>query len=308
MLRLGLEKERPLAPPDLTAKADTLDARTAPPASDAKRATAPDAGVDGGPFDPQRSFLLASFREFFAEVVRLRDLAVRDPGSLLPIEPSEYTPEHGAAQIARGISQQLQHLMEQLALDASVKAGEYGAALFGEAQYVMAAIADETFLATDWIGREAWLRFLLEQSVFRSQIAGEEIFRRIDKLLSRRTGVSAELAAVYFVALGAGFEGQYRGTGDPALREYRQKLYRFVFQRDPSRVPAVLSAQPYDHTAGAARPTRLPLVRRWTLIFAGAAIVYIAAAFIIWRSLTSELRQINSEIRREVADTVQVSQ
>ena len=40
--------------------------------------------------------------------------------------------------------------------------GEYASALYRRAQYVMAALADETFLYLDWPGRDAWRANLLE--------------------------------------------------------------------------------------------------------------------------------------------------
>jgi type VI secretion system protein ImpK len=305
MLQLGLERDARLAPPPRDPIASPLtDAQD----SDAGAGRpSPDAGVDAGAFDPQRSFLLMSFRGFFAEVVRLREAAVRDPGQLLPTDASAYTPEHGTAQMARAISHRLQHLLEQLALDAGMRSGEYGASVFAEAQYVMAAVADEVFLTTDWTGREAWLGFLLERSLFKTQIAGEEIFRRIDKLLMMRTGVAAELGSVYFMALGAGFEGQYRGTADPALRDYRQRLYRFIFRRDANRVAGAILPQPYDHIAAPTRATRLPLVQRWALILGVVILAYVVTAHVVWRNVTQDLRTIHSDIRRVLAESSQDS-
>jgi type VI secretion system protein ImpK len=304
MLQLGLERDGRLTP----LSNDPLAA----PLSESREQelvggrSSSDAGVDAGAFDPQRSFLLASFRGFFAEVIRLRESAVRNPGALLPTDAAAYTPEHGTAQTARAISHRLQNLLEQLALDAGMRAGEYGASVFAEAQYVMAAAADEVFLTTDWAGREAWLGFLLERSLFKTQIAGEEIFRRIDKLLMTRTGVSAELASVYFMALGAGFEGQYRGTADPALRDYRQRLYRFIFRRDANRTgSSAILPQPYEHIAAPTRATRLPLVQRWALVLGVTIFAYIVVSQVVWRSVTQDIRAIHADIRRVIAESSQ---
>jgi type VI secretion system protein ImpK len=304
MLQLGLEKDRRYAP-DVTTSPMALPSDDDGD-SDFASPTPHDAGVDGGPFDPQRSFLLASFRGFFAEVIRLRQAAVRDPGQLLPAEAAVgYTPEHGTAQAARAISLRLQHLLEQLALDAGARSGEYGATVFAEAQYVMAAVADEQFLMAEWSGREAWLGFLLERSLFKTQIAGEELFRRIDRLLLSRTGVSAELASVYFMALSAGFEGQFRGTNNPALQEYRRRLYRFIFRRDPARSGGAVLPQPYEHIAAPVRQTRLPLVQRWALVLGLVIVAYIVASQVVWRNVTGDLRAIHADIRKAIAESLQ---
>ncbi|HEY4219396.1 MAG TPA: DotU family type IV/VI secretion system protein [Gemmatimonadaceae bacterium] len=305
MLQLGLERERrgaplltdsPMSPPD-----PEFDGEP-----DYDTQSSSDASVDGGPFDPQRSFLLASFRSFFAEVIRLRQAAVRDPEQLVPASvSSDYTPEHGTAQAARAISLRLQHLLEQAALDAGARSGEYGATVFAEAQYVMAAVADEEFLIAEWTGREEWLGFLLERALFKTQIAGEEIFRRIDRLLVTRTGVSAELASVYFMALSAGFEGQFRGTNNPALQEYRRRLYRFIFRRDPSRTGGSVLPQPYEHIAAPARQTRLPVVQRWAIVLGVVIVAYLVSSHLVWRNVTSDLRAIHADIRKAIAESLQ---
>jgi type VI secretion system protein ImpK len=301
MLRLGLERQHPYGPPQGTVDSILDDGPAAPELPLAREGT-----LDSGPFDPQRSFLLTSFRRFYAEVARLKQIAIRDPGALVPGEPAGYTPDHGGSQVARAVSQRLQHVLEQLALEAGAHAGNYGSSLFAEAEYAMAAMADEVFLATDWSGRDAWLGVLLERGLFHTQLAGEEVFRRIERVLSNRTGVSAELASVYFMALAAGFEGQYRGGDGSALLDYRRRLYRFIFRRDAGRQATVLLAQPYEHIAVASRPTRLPLVQRWTLVLGITIVAYVVASHLLWRNVTSELRAIHSDIRAVLADTGQV--
>ncbi len=304
MLRLGFDRERRYAPPPATeprpvADPDMDELTGGPP-------SAADDAVDGGPFNPQRSFLLNSFRTFFAEVTRLRALVDRDPTSLFPPD-GEGDVSGGSSPIARAVRLRLQHSLEQLAVEAGTRGGDYGASLFSDAEYVMAAVADEIFLTTDWPGRDAWLGMLLERAMFHTQIAGEEIFRRIDRLLLNRTGVNAELAAIYFMALSLGFEGQYRGTDPVTLRSYRQRLYRFIFQRDVSRVTGVLVGQPYEHIAPAARPTRLPLVQRWAMILGVAIASYLVVSHIIWRTTTADIRVIHADIRSVIADTARTS-
>jgi type VI secretion system protein ImpK len=304
MLRLGFDRDRRYAPPALESRPvdvpDLDELTTGPP-------SAADGAVDGGPFNPQRSFLLTSFRTFFAEVTRLRSMVDRDPTALVPPPDSASSQDSGPAAMARAVRLRLQHTLEQLAIEAGTRGGDYGASLFGEAQYVMAAAADEIFLTTDWPGRDAWLGMLLERAMFDTQIAGEELFRRLDKLLLNRTGINAELGAVYFMALSLGFEGQFRGTDPLALRSYRQRLYRFVFQRDVSRVTGVLVPQPYEHIAPAARPTRLPLVQRWAIILGVTALAYFVVSQIIWRNTTSDIRAIHADIRSVIADTARTT-
>ena len=49
-----------------------------------------------------------------------------------------------------------------------------------DAQYVMAATADEVFLNIPWDGRPYWTDNLLESSLFESHVAGERLFRKLD--------------------------------------------------------------------------------------------------------------------------------
>lgn len=254
--------------------------------------------VDDGAFDPQRSYLLPRFRAFYGELSRVKRVALRDPLALLgagaivgadEAAPSIYT-------IASAASERLQNALEQLALDAASDAGETGATLFADAQYAMAALADEIFLNTEWAGRETWLDVMVERQMFGTMIAGEEIFTRIDRLLASRTGNAAELATVYFMLLSLGFEGRFRGGDGTALTAYRQRLYRFLYRRDPSASVALMVPQAYGHTIGGVLPARLPYVQRWTLIFLLTLATYLTISHLEWRSLTRDVRETTDDI------------
>jgi type VI secretion system protein ImpK len=244
---------------------------------------------DDGAFDPQRSYLLGRFRAYYAELNHSKHDAFRGgtPSADGVEEPID---------TAHAASRRLQHVLEQYALDAAVETGEYGAERFREAQYVMAALTDEVFLHTDWPGREAWLSTMLERGLFGTQIAGEEIFRRIDALLTVRTGAAVDLATVYFMALGLGFEGRYRGTDGSVLGGYRLRLFRFIYRRESGTATEALVPQAYEHTLRGAVATRLPLVRRWAVVFAVTVIAYLAASQFIWRKLSAEVRTTSGEI------------
>jgi type VI secretion system protein ImpK len=254
--------------------------------------------ADEGPFDPHTSYLLGAFRAFYAELARLRALAVRDPSAVLGT--ADGTPSSiDARDVAQAVRRRLQHVLEQLALESGARTGEIGAVRFRDAQYAMAALADEVLLHTDWVGREAWLDTLLERVLFGSQLAGEEVFRRIDALLEVRTGASVDLAAVYFMILGLGFEGQYRGLDGSLLGGYRLRLYRFLYRRDVGTTRGPLVPQAYAHTAVGRRPPRLALVQRWMLYLVVAIVAYLVGSEVIWRRLSAGVRATSSEILRQ---------
>ena len=56
--------------------------------------------------------------------------------------------------------------------------------VYRDAQYAMAALADEQLLLeVDWSGRSAWLDLMLESALFDTRIAGVRFYRLIDRLL-----------------------------------------------------------------------------------------------------------------------------
>ncbi len=248
-----------------------------------------DSEPDDGAFDPQRSYLLGRFRAYYAELNRTKHEAFRGgtPNADGVEEPLD---------TAHAASRRLQHVLEQFALDAAVETGEYGAERFREAQYVLAALTDEIFLHTDWPGRESWLSTMLERGLFGTQIAGEELFRRIDALLAVRTGAAVDLATVYYMALGLGFEGRYRGTDGSVLGGYRLRLFRFIYRREAGMAGEPLVPQTYAHTLRGAVAPRLPLVRRWAIVLAVTVTVYLIASQIIWRNLSTQVRTTSGEI------------
>lgn len=247
--------------------------------------------VDDGAFDPQRSFLLPRFRAFYAELTRIKRVALRDPLALLGADAVRPLgePQPTVQDVATEASQRLRVLLEQLSLDASSEGGDFGASLFEEAEYAMAALADEIFLNTDWAGREPWLDVMLERGMFGSQLAGEEIFNRIDKLLINRTAAAADLATVYFMLLSLGFQGKFRG--EPAkLDAYKQRLYRFLYRKEPPGARDLMVSQAYGHTIGGKLPARLPHIQRWTIIFSVIVVLYLAISHMEWRRLTKDVR------------------
>src|SRR5215471_15378879 len=200
------------------------------------------------------SSLLAQFREFYRYVTRL-ELMVRagawdQTATAQPKAAAAMRAVAGAAlssqqtstglvpggsgtqtdsqRMALAVRQRLLLLFEHQARDAQT----YGSEFYREAQYVMAALADEIFLQLEWEGKDYWLSNLIETQLFQTHISGELIFQRLDRILQDRDPALKELASVYFMALSLGFRGKYRGYNDNGLLTlYRQQLYAFIFQR-----------------------------------------------------------------------------
>jgi type VI secretion system protein ImpK len=179
------------------------------------------------------------------------------------------------------------------ALESGRRGGDFGLLYYKDAQYVMAVLADEIFIALDWPGREAWKNDLLETRLFGSYNAGDQFFQRLEALLAQGDRAQPELALVYLQALGLGFKGRFRGMAlTPKLDDYRRRLFEYVYRKrpdlgDPARV---LSPQAYRHTVAEATPRLLPDPRLWLWVLGGVFVTFLIVAHVLWTSYTAELR------------------
>jgi len=85
-------------------------------------------------------FLLEKFREFYAEVISQKNeiLSGAKPSAEMEDEASGY---------AYPVHKKLMRVLEEQVYDARRQGGEYGIQFYKEAQYVMAALADDIFLS-----------------------------------------------------------------------------------------------------------------------------------------------------------------
>lgn len=243
------------------------------------------------------SFLLTQFREFYSEVIRLKR-AVESGAWVFTVDSrSEEPPDYSKG--VNAIWQRLQYLLEQQDMAAVRRGGEYWSAVYQEAQFVMAALADEVFLHLDWEGKEIWSSNLLESQFFSSHSAGEIFFEKLDALLENSGPDQTELAKVYLMALALGFQGKYRGSGDGReLHSYRRKLFSSISRRDPNILDEAKSLFPeaYVHTLDAGQGRRLPDVRRWVGALVLVVLVWIIVGHGLWIYLTADLDQTIQQI------------
>ncbi len=222
-------------------------------------------------------------------------------------EPGEATvPEAGTApsvpsrerDMADPIRRHLISVLEGQVPESRRRGGEYGVGYYRDAQYAMAALADEIFLTLDWPGREAWRGRLLEYELFGSYTAGETLFERVDRLLKDRDPADGELAAVYLLSLALGFRGKFRDADDGGQIEYyRRQLFGFLYQGRPDldREDRRLFSEAYAHTLTRDEGERLPYIRRWLWLMLGIVLVFLLASVVVWEVFTADLG-------REVAD------
>jgi len=292
------------------------------------------------------SFLLAQFRDFYTEVIRLKQL-IKTSGGMSPVDvsSSETTAngiDHGANGNVTGKLPIIDHAMlETLSgsekitslavrgeLDSSLQpsTGQTKLTLlvwqnlitlfrrnavqilraagkptdnYFEAQYVMAAFADDVFIHLDWEGRHAWTSNLLESTLFQSHVAGEMFFEKLDHLLRERDPADKGLAAVYLTALSLGFRGKYHGLNDHGkLRRYRNELFNFIFRQPADLVNEGKVAFPDSYVQNLRKEKRKKLMnpRVWLAILAMVLVSYVGLSHLTWVRLTSRLDRANQRI------------
>ncbi|PYP93574.1 MAG: hypothetical protein DMG65_00370 [Candidatus Angelobacter sp. Gp1-AA117] len=245
----------------------------------------------------QNSLLLTQFREFYQELARLKSLAINPVSSLSQLIQGE---ARDPIVQTEDIWQKLLSLLEAQAERASRSGGAFGFEVYREAQYVMAALADEFFLNENWRGKQTWP--LLENRLFRSTAAGEVFFRKLDLLLLQRDPVYVDLAAVYFFALSLGFQGKYRGN-DPQnqIDHYKRQLFAMIFRMNPELLQGNrhLFRQTYAHTLAEGKAGKLPHPRTWWLVLAAIMLVWFAVSHALYMHVTAPVQQRLCDIHPE---------
>jgi type VI secretion system protein ImpK len=216
--------------------------------------------------------LIAQFRAFFAEVSKAQTRA---------IEMREINPDAASS----AVSKDLEQLIELQTLESRREGSRFELQSIADSRYLKAALADEVLLNTEWIGRDRWTEHLLEASLFRTSVAGDRVFEKIEELLSNREPSLRPIAALYLFALALGFQGKFRGSvASQRFASYRAELFQFVYQRqaDLSGRDRVLSERAYASTLSHLSPRKMPTLSRWTVIFLVGILGLLAVSEILW--------------------------
>lgn len=222
------------------------------------------------------------FRAFYDEIVKARDRTA---------DSRELDPNA----VAQGLARHLENLLELQTLESRRESTRFELENVADARYLKAALADEILLNTPWVGRECWTAHLLESALFRTNIAGDLIFRRIEQVLSEREPSRRDIARLYLFALALGFQGKYRGADESArLRSFREELFQFVYQRQPdfSGRDRVVSERAYASTLSHIVPRKLPTLSRWTVLFLLGIAALLAISELLWLWQSWPVRQV----------------
>jgi type VI secretion system protein ImpK len=280
-----------------------------------------------GPFGQSSGQLSIRFREFYAELVSIRDAALAadraadqasqhaayqgdDTSAAMPVVVSlgpilafDADQELAVGSIGEDdrrkkhplvieVQLKVKALLEGQAAAVSTEASSIELEIYREAQFVMAALADETFLHLGWSGNDAWKRSLLETQLFGSYSASQEFFRRLDNLLDRDDTALADLALIYLLALSLGFRGKHRGDeGAVTIKRYRDCLLGFVKRARPELMESkqVADAQAYRYTVNDPSERWLPSPFRWFLLLGISIGAYFVVQHLMWNDMTAQL-------------------
>ncbi len=265
---------------------------------------------------PENSILLMQFRQFASELIRLKQLveqkyppdgtvdvpvgntapmaapAIADVGGEdITSSPAPVSCGAGEETESEKIRQSLLGILGQQSVRVQELGGTYGYGLYREAEYVMAALADEIMLTAQWSGRARWQ--LLEEELFHSHASGDLFFRKLDHLLSGDTHSSAELAMIYFQALALDFRGRYRGD-DPnkSIERYRRRLYNHIYQQAPEDQPPYPHfSQNYQIEIDDEAGRRIPSPHMWWLVLGGIVAVWLVASTLLWQKISDTMQR-----------------
>ena len=250
--------------------------------------------------DDDISFVTHFFEDFHVKVLKY----LNEVTATLSNSDSAYDEVPGDADAAsvaqtQAILNDLYETLERQALLAAQKGGEFAVTYYREAQFVMAALADELFLTKQWSGKLYWKENLLETRLFGTHDAGDVFFTRLDDFLEKRDALRRDVAEVYLLALGLGFKGKFRDMPDQRqLDFYRHELYIFINHSEPRLYQGQehLFANAYSHTLTDGKAKQFQDVRFWTGAIASLFSVLLLISFILWNNLTGEVEAVAENI------------
>lgn len=241
----------------------------------------------------------------------LRDAPAPAIAAIDPFAQSVDTTTTAAPADPEVILERLQSFMETEMRAFARRSTDVMLAQYREAQYAMAALADDVFLhELDWPGREVWRVNHLEQRVFQSRLAGDRIFDRIDALLASGDRRLVQLATVYLCILSLGFRGKLRGDGgEMEIRSYAHRLFEMVAGRDPVLLgdvqattlrPVVPTAYAHTITGEASRRNRWQ--PRWPLLMAGILAAWLVIGQVLWMASSSDISEASTAVLRAAGE------
>ena len=95
----------------------------------------------------------------------------------------------------------------------------------------------------------------------------------------------------YFMALGLGFQGKFRGQEDQGrLEMYRRHLYSMIFHQNPRLFEEgrPLFPQTRTFTLAGGTPKKLPDPRIWIWLVVAILVAWLGVSHLLWRSASKD--------------------
>jgi type VI secretion system protein ImpK len=229
-------------------------------------------------------WLLDAFTDFYQDLALVKAAAAGGRlTQLLGVEKGGAP--INAEDLAATVQMRLKSHLDRQSKEMTADATEYERRAYLLALYLMASLADEILLELDWPGRDCWRRYLLEQALCGSAMAGQRVFVLMDQVLRtrNRSPLNQDLASVFLITLQLGFRGECQGqSGQERLDAYRRKLLAFVDAGYVDRAGMPMFPQAYTHTVSIAVEQRLRSYTRWYQVGLWLMFGYLALSSAVW--------------------------
>lgn len=238
-----------------------------------------------------QKYLIDEFHIFCKEVYKIKRKV-----ESIQNQPEEALDEDSNDQrLVESIQRKLRLVLEDQSVRIIRQVGNHVGLHFDEAKYIMVSLADEVFLSFDWFGHDFWRENMLESQLFKTQVAGEQIFKRIDDLISQHDPMRANVASIYLLVLGLGFKGKFRDQNDNGkIAYYRDQLFQVIYHHPNGLFHGgrnYIIKECYEHTITMNNSKKLPDVRRWIIIFIAVFAVFLSVSSILWYLSIRDLGQ-----------------
>ncbi len=235
-----------------------------------------------------KSVIVENFKDFYEALLVSKAMALAEKGDEVPSVPQQ-------------ILNRLEALLQSQYAQMETRGGALAAQYYQEAQYVMAALTDETFINLQWKGKKVWEDNLLESRLYNTQDAGDEFFKKLNAFLETRDHTSSDVAMVYLLSLGLGFQGKFRGEEDQKiLSQYKKNLYGVIEDQPPQFLEGYRKffPQAYAFTLDPRSPSEAPNTQAWYYILATTAVGFVIAFYILWYVEVKDLYTVIDAIHR----------
>lgn len=177
--------------------------------------------------------------------------------------------------------------------EACCQRGGLASADYDLARFAVFAWIDETILSSLWEGKNRWLGEQLQRRYYNTSDAGKLFFERLNTIGPHQVDVRE----VYYLCLAMGFIGQYCNEGDDYLLEQLKLSNLKVLTGSSMALPdlrqTTLFPDAYapDNTQLPAKGPRMKRFSMFTLVCAGAPVLFFGLLFLVYRFILGNIGQ-----------------